>query len=181
MDQVDQVGRTSVLVRVGLVSLLVLGGGWVVVRGASFMWPGLLHPRQLEVHVDPGLTSNGGWKVGRTDLSQLPDREEWVEVTPTRRPDGELRVLVRHHRPPSYSETDLLISAARGRTPSIEVRGGAGPQHPDENIGGLVRINSTEIPPLSVEELIIEYRTVGDCAGSPVRREGKVILTRGEL
>jgi hypothetical protein len=176
--------RSSSLVLVGIVGLLVLVGGVVGVCFAWSWWVG--PPRQLEVQVEPALSSDGGWRVGRTDLSQPPDPEEWVEVTPTRSRDGRLRVLVRNHRPPHYSERDFSISLAADRTPSIEVRGGAhettsGLEWPDTNIGGLVRISSAELSPLHAEELIIEYRTVGDCSGSPVERSGKVVLTRDDL
>jgi hypothetical protein len=172
---------------VGALGLLVLGCGLVVACAAWSIWPHAPStPRHLEVRVEPGLTSDGGWRAGRTALSQPSDQEEWVEVTPTRGRDGELRVLVRHQRPPHYLDTNLSISIAAGRTPLIEVRSAShetssGSEWPDSNIGGLVRISTAEIPPLKAEEVIIEYRTVGDCSGSPVERYGKVILTRDEL
>lgn len=186
--QIDPTGanprRARSLMLLGSVALLLIGCGLALVR---VKWTGARPtPRRLEVRVEPGLTPDGGWRAGTTALSKDPDQDQSVEVTPTRGREGQLQVHVRSQRPPYCLDTDLSISISANQAPSIEIRNavhetGSTIETPDTNIGGLVRINTAEIPPLHAEELIIEYRTVGDCSGSPVERRGKVILARDEL
>jgi hypothetical protein len=161
----------------------ILQDGWRLLHGES------LERRKVEVRVDRTLTADGGWPSGKTSLSQPPEREYWVEVTPKGRPNDQLTVLVRHVRLPYHYDTELTLSIASDRTPSVSVRGGSsergsGWNRPYRNIGGEVRVSSYDFSPTRLARepsLVIEYDLVADGSGSPVHVPGKVVLNADDL
>lgn len=182
--------RALLSVVVGILGLLGLGCGLVAVRGAwSVVMGTQFLPRHLEVQVDGTLTPENGWRSGKSPLSKPPAPEEWIEVTQARVQDDQLRILIKRCRPPNWFDTEISLSVGSDGIPSVRVRGGAHQSNgraewPDRNIGGLVRISSANFSPehsFDEADFVIEYRLESDCSGSPVKREGKVVLTRDDL
>jgi hypothetical protein len=174
----------------GMVALLGMGCGLVAVGGAFlvFVTSRSEPPRTLEVRVDPSLAPDGGWRSGRTELTEPPGRKVWVEVSASKKPDC-LSVLVETHWPPYWGDLEFELTDTGGSAPRVEVRGGtheesSGSEWPDSNAGGLIRVSSADFAGaawLPGECLVIQYELVSTNSGSQAERNGKVVLTRDDF
>lgn len=137
-------------------------------------------PREVAVVIDPELTDEHAWRVGRNPPGPLVNR--WIDLEAETLDDGRLHVVRRLPRPDYEDVHEFWIDLAITGNPKVTTRGwtrelASGKAWHVHDLEGTVCISSARLPtePASAP-LIAGYELRGQQSGSEQNLRGKFAL-----
>jgi hypothetical protein len=134
-------------------------------------------PRDVPVAIEPHLTADDAWHVGRNPPGKQVDREVSVEAETLE--DGRLHVVRRLPKPDFEDVTEFWLDfegdAPKARARAFTLQLGGDLAWHVQDLEGIVRVRSSH-PLADASPLVFEYELWGWQSGSDHELRGKIAL-----
>jgi hypothetical protein len=137
-------------------------------------------PREMAVVIDPELSDDHAWRVGRNPPGSIVNR--WIDLEADVLEDGRLHVVRRLRRPDYEYVTEFSLDLANTEGPTVAVQAWTREQKTGtawhvHDLEGTVRVSSARpSAEPATGPLVVEYELHGWQSGSDQRLHGKFAL-----